>query len=222
MRRKTPIGALAEGLIAGVIGAGVQSLFFRATRSPTPPKRAFVPPEPQQHKEGGTETVARRLVEGLARRGPLDEHTKRRAGAVVHYGYGAAWGGLYGLLRGSYPRLWSPTGVAGFALGAWALSDNLVLPGLRVAAWPQRYPLRMHAYGIAAHLAYGAGVAGALASVDHADTALLVGAVALARGRLLGRRAVDRSRALVPREFYERSRHLAQALARRARDLRPS
>jgi len=35
LRRKTPIRALVEGIIAGAIGAGVQSLFFRATAKVT-------------------------------------------------------------------------------------------------------------------------------------------------------------------------------------------
>lgn len=197
-------------------------MFFRATRSltPGPDPHAFHPPDPQQQHESATATLARRLVEGLARRGPLDEQAKERVGTLVHYGFGAAWGGLYGMLRTSFPALRSVRGVTGFSVGVWMASDNLMLPLFRLAAWPQRYRLRNHAYAIAAHLAYGAGVAGALAAMDHADSLIVLAALALARGRRLGRRAIDRTQALVPRDLVERPRRLAAAIARRARDAR--
>lgn len=222
MRRKTPIRALVEGIIAGAVGAGVQSLFFRATSSVAPPtpKDAFDPPELEQAHENALETVGRRLVEDLAQRGPLDEQDKARIGNIVHYGFGAAWGGLYGLLRASYPRLWRPSGVAAFSLGVWLLGDNTILPLFKVAAWPHRYPLRTHAYAIAAHLAYGAGVAATLAIEDGAPAIPLVAAFALARGRAVGERALERAKssAIVPRDLVEAPRHLAAAIARRARD----
>lgn len=225
MRRRTPIATLVEGAIAGAIGAGVQTLFFRATKSvaPAPPPDAFEPPEALQKHEGETETVARRLVEELARRGPLSPEAKRKAGKLVHYGFGAGWGALYALLRASAPRLWSPLGVAGYSAAVWVAADNVILPLFRVAAWPHRYPLRTHAYALTAHLAWGAGVAGTLAAADHLDTLAAVAALATVRGAAVGRRAVERSRALVPRaralvprQVVDGPRRLAQMLARRA------
>ncbi len=64
-----------------------------------------------------------------------------------------------------------------------AASDNLILPAFRVAAWPHKYPPRTHAYAVAAHLAYGAGVAGAFAVVERAPwlAAALFGAIARRR-----------------------------------------
>lgn len=224
MRRKTPIGALFEGLVAGAIGAGAQSLFFRATSklTPKPPADAFEPPEWQQAHESALETTARRAVEQLAQRGPLEARDKERLGQVVHYGFGAAWGGLYGLLRASYPRLRRPSGVLGFAVGVWMVGDNVILPAFKLAAWPHRYPPKSHAYALAAHLAYGAGVAATLEAIDHADLLPLLAALALVKGRAAGERAIElaaRSRALVPRDVIESSRHFAAAIARRARDL---
>lgn len=222
-RRKTPVRALLEGLAAGAIGAGAQSLYFRLTERITPkaPEEAFDPPEGEQAQESALETTARRLVEGLAQRGPLDARQKERIGEVVHYGFGAAWGGIYGLVRASYPRAWSVRGIAGFAIGVWMLGDNLLLPALRLAGWPQRYPVGVHAHALGAHAAYGAGVALGLAAIDRAPLVPLVAAFALARGRRAGRRvaAAMEGHALVPREVVEAPRHLARALARRARDL---
>ena len=232
MRRKTPVRALLEGIVAGAIGAGVQSLFFRATAkiAPKPPKDAFRAPEPEQANENALETTARRLVEDLAQRGPLDETQKARLGEAVHYGFGAGWGGLYGLVRASYPRAWSAGGVGAFSLAVWMLGDNVLLPAFRLAGLPHRYPVRSHAYAAAAHLAYGAGTALALLAADSAPLVPVVAALAWTRGRGAGRRAKrtvraavgrarERSEALVPAALVEAPRHLARALARRARDL---
>jgi hypothetical protein len=221
MRRRTPIGALVEGLIAGAVGAGVQTLFLKATekRTPKPPPNAFIPPEPIQKEEQQTETVARRLVEQLAQRGPLSDEAKRRGGALVHYGFGAAWGGLYGLLRQSYPPLRRPRALAGFSLAVWIVGDELALPLFRLAGWPHKYPPKTHLHAAAAHLAYGAGMGATFAMADNADLALLGAALVYSRGRAAARKAVARSRALVPRQMMDGPRRLAEALARRAHDL---
>lgn len=224
LRARTPFGAWVEGLIAGAVGAGAQTLFFRATRSmaPKPTADAYQPPEPQQQEETATETVARRIAEGLAQRGPLDARAKQRGADLLHYGFGAAWGGLYGLLRASYPAWRGPLGLAGFSALVWMAGDNLLLPAVRLAGWPHRYPPRTHAYALAAHLAYGAGLGGTLALVDRVDTLAGLAVLAAARGLVAGRHAAARGRALVPRELIERPRRLAERIARWASERRPS
>jgi hypothetical protein len=64
MRKKapSPLGAVMRGILAGAIGAGAQSLFFKATQrwAPTPTK---LPPELQELEakdESSLQTVARR------------------------------------------------------------------------------------------------------------------------------------------------------------------
>ena len=115
-------------------------------------------PEPEAKNESSLETVARRTAEGLMQRGPLDDATKSAAGSAVHYAFGAAWGGLYGLARES-------TGVSALGFGAlvWMASDNLLLPLFRLAAWPQRYSLKEHHYALQAHFVYGLSTAAAYA-----------------------------------------------------------
>jgi hypothetical protein len=158
----SPLGALARGLVAGAIGAGVQSLFFLATKR-WMPKPSEVPPElsrpePEARGETSLETVARRATEGLMQRGPLDAGTKSVASSAVHYAFGAAWGGLYGLARES--RRVSPIG---FGAVVWMASDNFLLPLFRVAAWPKHYSLKEHHYALQAHFVYGLGTAAAYA-----------------------------------------------------------
>jgi hypothetical protein len=157
---RTPLLALGYGLLAGAIGALGQSMFFKATDkiAPKPPKGAFDPPEKEQRSETETATVARRAVEDLMQRGPLDNRALKRAGALVHYGFGALWGGAYALGRESLGRRPGPALAAGYGAVVWAASDNLILPAFRLAAWPNAYPVKTHAYALAAHLVYGAAV----------------------------------------------------------------
>lgn len=189
MRRGiTPLGAVTRGLAAGAAGAGFQSAFFKATSAitPSPPEDAFDPPEPQQKDETSTQTVARRAVESFAKRGPISEQTKARAGQFVHYGFGAMWGLGYGLARESLPWISTPVGVTAFASAVWMASDNVLLPAVNLAAPATRYPLKSHAYAWAAHLAYGFAVASVYEALRPRSRALLKGAAfgALAWWRL--------------------------------------
>ncbi len=162
MARISPIAAFGRGLLAGAVGSFAQDLFFTATAklAPPPVPDAFDPPEVAQTVEQPTQTVARRVVEEFMYRGPLED--RERGGRIVHYVFGAAWGGLYGIVRGSTRSLRGPLGVLGGVLGfstlVWVASDNVLLPAFRLAAWPQHYPARNHAYALAAHVVYGTAV----------------------------------------------------------------
>ncbi len=163
VKKPSPLGALCKGLLAGVVGAWAQDQFFRATKKWTPAPSAVPPsegrPEFAARHETPLETVARRLIEDLMKRGPLDEAGKKRVARAVHYAFGAGWGGLYALSRETAPRL--PASVFGAAV--WMLSDNLLLPAFRVALWPSQYRAAEHHYALQAHLAYGLATAGAYA-----------------------------------------------------------
>jgi hypothetical protein len=177
-RRKapTPLGALARGLIAGAAGAGLQSLFFMATARVAPEPTRFpkgvAKPANESRGESATEAVARRFNDKLMRREPLED--KKRAATVVHYLFGAAWGGLYALCRESFRT--SPMLFGAFV---WAVSDHLLLPGFRLAAWPQKYSLREHHYALQAHFAYGLGTAATYAVLRDVGAAPLAALPAL-------------------------------------------
>lgn len=161
MRGATPLGALGRGLIAGAAGAGVQTFFFQVTEPvrPSSGKVDFKPPEPEQKGESELETVGRRLVTGLLARGPIRKARRQQVGQLVHFGYGALWGGLYGLTCETFPRVRNHLATSlGYGTFVWILSDSVILPSLRLAAWPHKYPLRTHAYAWMAHVAYAAGL----------------------------------------------------------------
>jgi Protein of unknown function (DUF1440) len=159
MSRRSPLGAFCGGLAAGFAGALAQNLFFAWTKrlAPQPSHQAFEPVEPQQLTEMPTQTVARRLTEQLARRGPL-EHTAGAAQAV-HLAFGSAWGSAFGLVAGTLPSVGTLRGGLAFGMVVWLVSDDILLPAFRLSAWPHHYPVKTHLYAIAAHAVYGAAVA---------------------------------------------------------------
>lgn len=184
MKTVTPFRALLLGLAAGAFGAGVQTLAAKATSriAPKLPEGAFDPPEYQQKSERATETVARRVYEGLMQRGPITPAGKRSLANLVHYEFGAAWGGLYGLLRESYPSLLGPIGTTlGYGTFVWFVSDNVLLPMFRLAGPANAYPWRTHAYALGMHVVYGAGSYVAYEALRERPLATAVGFLAARR-----------------------------------------
>jgi hypothetical protein len=151
-RGPTPIGALVRGMAAGVLGAAAQLVAFNATARLSLAKSRKAnegAPEPEAEHETVLETTVRRASEGLLDR-PIDDATKERAALGLHFLYGAAWGGIYGLWRESAR---APATL--FGMIVWATSDNALLPAMRLAAWPNQFRARDHLAAIQHHLVYG-------------------------------------------------------------------
>lgn len=160
MSRWSPLGAFCGGVVAGLAGALAQNLYFAWTRklAPETSPEVFEPVEPEQRHELPTQTVARRFKEHLVHAGPLAK--PERAARVVHLAFGSAWGGVYGLLAGTLRSAAGVRGGLAFGAAVWLLSDDILLPAFKLAAWPHHYPVKSHVYAIAAHAVYGAAVAG--------------------------------------------------------------
>lgn len=84
----------------------------------------------------------------------IQESEKKTAGAVVHYAFGTATGGLYGALAEVSPQV---TMAAGLPFGAafWLIADEITVPVLGLSKGPTEYPISTHAYALASHLVYG-------------------------------------------------------------------
>ena len=84
----------------------------------------------------------------------LQESEKKPAGAVVHYAFGTAGGGLYGVLAEVSPQV---TTAAGLPFGAafWLIADQVTVPLLGLKKGPTEYPVSTHVYSLASHLVYG-------------------------------------------------------------------
>jgi len=183
MMRLSPLAAVCSGFAAGLVGCLAQDAFFALTKRlmPSAATDAFHPPEPQQAEEAPTQTIARRVVDGLVQRGPVLR--KERAGRVVHYAFGTTWGGVYGVMAGSVPSLLTLKGGVAFGLLVWAVSDDILLPLFKVAAWPHHYPVENHLYAMGAHAAFGAAVSASFVALlrNAAPAAALLGSIYLTR-----------------------------------------
>ena len=107
-----------------------------------------------QNQDDATVQVAKTISEGVFGH-ELQESEKKPAGAVVHYAFGTASGGLYGALAEVAPQVTTGAGLP-FGAAFWLLADEISVPLLGFSKGPAEYPLSTHAYALASHLVYGA------------------------------------------------------------------
>jgi hypothetical protein len=111
------------------------------------------PEENSEEQEDATEKIASAISENVFGH-ELDKEGKETAGAVVHYAFGAAMGGVYGIAAEVAPEVSAGLGVP-FGAVFWLAADEVTVPLLGLAKPPTEYPLSTHAYALASHLVYG-------------------------------------------------------------------
>ena len=99
-----------------------------------------------------TEKIAEAITESVLDR-RLKESEKEPAGAVVHYAFGAATGGIYGALAEIAPVVTAGVGLP-FGMVFWLVADEIAVPALGLSKKPTEYPLSTHAYSLCSHLVY--------------------------------------------------------------------
>lgn len=104
--------------------------------------------------------VGKRVLEGFLQR-PLKSEHARLINNLVHWGYGIAWGALFGVVAGStrMPRV--AYGVP-FGLGVWA-SAYVTLPAAGIYKPMREYDATTLWKDATAHVAFGLGTATAFA-----------------------------------------------------------
>ena len=148
------LASVVSGLVGGFIGAGVMSAGHAVLSRIGGNGAARAANEAGE--EDATIKVAQRLSQG-ARHRPLDESEKAIAADVVHYGFGAAMGLLYGLIAPVMPVVTVGAG-AGFGAAVWLGAHAIIVPALGLARSPLRQPLTSEAREFVLHLAYGVTV----------------------------------------------------------------
>ncbi|HEY6187723.1 MAG TPA: DUF1440 domain-containing protein [Pyrinomonadaceae bacterium] len=110
------------------------------------------PERKDKQQDDPTEKIAEAVSESVFDH-RLTESEKEPAGAIVHYVFGAASGGLYGALAEIAPVV---TTGAGLPFGAvfWLTADEIVVPALGLSEKPTEYPPSTHAYSFFSHLVY--------------------------------------------------------------------
>jgi hypothetical protein len=155
LNRRAAVASVVGGLVGGLIGAGVMSAghalitAIGGAASPAPPAN-------EAEEEDATVKVAEPVSRALRGR-PLEESEKPTAATLVHYGFGAAMGLLYGTTAPVLPVVTRGMG-AGFGAAVWLGAHATVVPALGLARWPLRSSLGKEALEFVLHLAYGVAV----------------------------------------------------------------
>jgi hypothetical protein len=160
----TPLGALARGLFAGVLGTAAMDVLLFARYKRGGGESEFAAWEFSSGLDSWEDApapaqVGKRLVEGLFRR----EIPPQRAALVsniTHWTYGILGGAQYGLIAGSLRKPRVRYGLP-FGASVWAAS-YVVLPAAMLYEPIWRYDRATLAKDLSAHLVYGLSTATAL------------------------------------------------------------
>jgi uncharacterized membrane protein YagU involved in acid resistance len=154
-RRQALLTDVLGGLACGLIGSWVMSkaqakVISRVGSARTKEREDAAASEP------ATVKAVKAITEPLGV--SLDEDQLSKGGWIVHYAYGAAWGGLYAALS---QRLKRAPLLFGAAFGAllWLVSDEVLVPAFGLAKKPTAYPPSVHLKSLATHVVYGAATA---------------------------------------------------------------
>ncbi len=155
--RAAPWKGLAAGAAGGLVGAWTMNQFQAGwSRAAEKIRKPAAQQQSQSSADGedATQKAAAHVARAVFHR-ELSPAQKKKLGPAVHYGFGAAMGGLYGALSEFVPRANAGFGTAYGAL-LFAGADEAALAALGLAKRPTAYPLSTHAYALSSHLVYGA------------------------------------------------------------------
>ena len=137
---------IAHGGLAGLLATGLMTLVVVGGRAAgllrTPP-----PAE-----------ITARVEEEVGVRRHVPEPAFRASWLAAHFGYGAACGIVYALLRPGLPAVPIATGLT-YGGAVWVLSYVGFLPALGLYPWPEEDSRSRMAVMIAAHAVFGVTVA---------------------------------------------------------------
>jgi putative membrane protein len=140
-------GALL-GLVGGLLAAGAMSLAHQLVSQMVP--KAEPPSAPKEEDSTVKVASAALRLAGTS----LAEEQKPLASSVVHYGFGASVGAVYGAAAEIVPRVAIGVGLP-FGVAVWLGAHVVVVPALGLAEPPTRQPVRKEAEEFGLHLLYG-------------------------------------------------------------------
>jgi putative membrane protein len=129
----------------------------RAATSQPRQKQPRQKQQPPQAQRAGGDDATVKTAQAISRRlfhHELSPAEKKIAGPVVHYGYGALGGAIYGALTEVWPLAGAGFGLL-YGMMLWLLGDEIAVPALGLGPPPTKVPVRAHADYLGAHLAYG-------------------------------------------------------------------
>jgi len=156
-KRRTAAGwVIADALVGAASGLVASWLMEQAQARVIGPAGGAETKERERQAQGDLEPATIRTAERAAHAvgREIPEDWKGAAGALVHYGTGAAFGALYGVAA---RRLGVPALLGGALFGAaiWLVNDEGLVPALGISRKPWDYPASTHVKALASHLVYG-------------------------------------------------------------------
>src|SRR6266513_2649000 len=104
--RRSPVEGLIVGSLSGLVGTILMTQFLilwkTAAQEFHPPKPKSEAKQSEKEKEDSTMKAAEKVGEAAGHK--LSRAEKKKAGNWIHYGFGAAMGGIYGLIRETAPK----------------------------------------------------------------------------------------------------------------------
>jgi len=142
------VNKVLAGSLAGALATAPMTVAMSVVHRALPERERY----PLPPKE-----ITEELTEEVGVRGGLEEPELNALTMLAHFGYGAAAGGLYALVRGALPGSPPAKGVF-FGLGVWTGSYLGLLPLARILSPATEHPPRRNALMIAAHVVWGGGL----------------------------------------------------------------
>ena len=167
--RMTPLEAIIGGMVAGAVGTSAMDLvwYLRYRRSGGKSHLRdweFSAGLSTWDSAPAPARVGKRLYEGFFQR-ELPADRASLTSNIMHWGYGMSWGGLYGVIVGSLRRHRVIFALP-LSAGVWA-SSYILFPLAKLYKPIWEYDARTLLRDFSAHLAFGAGTAGAFAVLAH-------------------------------------------------------
>lgn len=150
---------VAAGLAGGLAGSWTmnefQSIWANAQKKHEQrqnPQKAQQPSDGQPSPDATMKTAEAISESFTGRR--LSYQEQKKAGPIVHYGFGTLMGGVYGAAAEKLPALSKGLGIT-YATALFVGADELAIPTLRLGPSPAEAPLSKHAYALVSHWVYG-------------------------------------------------------------------
>jgi uncharacterized membrane protein YagU involved in acid resistance len=160
--RKSPIKGLIVGSLSGLVGTVLmtqfQILWKKTSEEVQPPKRK-AKAKRSEKKEDSTMKTAEKISNTAGY--TLTRSERKKAGNWVHYSFGAAMGGIYGLVRETAPkplRHMNPAiSGAGYGTAVFLGAHEIAVPAFKLGSNPLKEPVPDQVSEYLAHLIYGLG-----------------------------------------------------------------
>lgn len=161
-RHRYPLKGLIMGTVSGLVGTILMTQFQSISKKLTdrwekPRTKSAESPKSGEQKEDSTVITAAKIAETIGHK--LPAKTRKKAGDVVHYGFGSTVGCGYSLMRESGPKSFrhmdSVLAGATYGTGVFLAAHEIAVPALKLSPNPLKNPLVDHVSHLLSHLVYG-------------------------------------------------------------------